>query len=1026
MLKLIIKLMIAMLLIQNIFLIKVFADENDFRENLKSKVRLAKMLTEYDEDATIDQCDTVYFGNYNGYGTNEWFILEKDNNKVLLLSKNIFRYIEYNSKGGREPYKNSSICTYANSNFYNETFSKEERKLISVVNGEKVFLLNEELINKYFTINGKVDNKKLKSFYFNENYKYVEYNHLKEKDEESAWNKYDIKNCYWISDKGKNDYVAKFIDADGNVDNFGDMLDRALGFRPLIWIDFDKVSKEESIENQIKNAKTYYDYGSDADIDTFDTVFFGSYEQDSNFENGKEPIEWIVVDRKEGEAKLLSKYVLDVKPYYLNNQKGSYKKSYLRYWMNTVFYNVAFDKNEKNKILYKEFESKSKKDVYDYVLPYGDIKNENRSEGYGKLDARMTDYVLHMNVNHIKEQKNDNYRLENDYYINDNYISESRINQSGINAQGVRPCIWLKVDGISEVIKTDKKNGYDYDKEVENYYNILSRRDSKKAYSLSEIEKAKRVSEYDNKSNVEQFDTVLFGEYEQDNNIENGKEAIEWLVLDRDEESALLLSKYILDNASYHTNKEMVGWDKSAIRLWCNSYFINEAFGDYKDYILESRIKNLTSAKTQERFSNYKNIRVPDTNDKVYLMSMDEARFYFGYDTNELIDNVKLATTQTDFAKSTHTEWKENYITWYDENQHYWLRTIGEGTTIDGGNTVYESNLIATIDMNGSINYHGRDYYASSEYIGIDEVDDAERFHSSLFTRGIRPMIRIDLKQKNRFDSIVTKKRYVKNYNKIQDPPVQYNIDKVENARTILDFDDRTTISFLDTVVFGNYEQDNNTKNGKEKIEWLVLDKDDENILLLSKKILDHKSYNEEKINDLKYEDSSIFKWLNEEFINEAFTEEEKEKLNILRNKSISIATISEVEKNYGKVFLPSSDDILKYFSIKDRRAVATDYALNVDNKDSKLTIESSYYYRDFPDPDDDKRDYWTRTEYYYIKKYVTDEGNYTNSMAYRVRYNNDFLDPKYRSNDVNIAKRVEATRVGIRPAILIKRVKKD
>ena len=49
----------------------------------------------------------------------------------------------------------------------------------------------------------------------------------------------------------------------------------------------------------------------------------------------------------------------------------------------------------------------------------------------------------------------------------------------------------------------------------------------------------------------EEPETVLFGSYEQDGDAANGKEPIEWLVLARDGDKALLLSKYALDHQSF-------------------------------------------------------------------------------------------------------------------------------------------------------------------------------------------------------------------------------------------------------------------------------------------------------------------------------------------------------------------------------------------------------------------------------------------------------------------------------------------
>ena len=42
-------------------------------------------------------------------------------------------------------------------------------------------------------------------------------------------------------------------------------------------------------------------------------------------------------------------------------------------------------------------------------------------------------------------------------------------------------------------------------------------------------------------------DIITFGEYEQDGNIINGKEPIEWIVADSNDGNYLLVSRYILD-----------------------------------------------------------------------------------------------------------------------------------------------------------------------------------------------------------------------------------------------------------------------------------------------------------------------------------------------------------------------------------------------------------------------------------------------------------------------------------------------
>ena len=72
-------------------------------------------------------------------------------------------------------------------------------------------------------------------------------------------------------------------------------------------------------------------------------------------------------------------------------------------------------------------------------------------------------------------------------------------------------------------------------------------------------------------------------------------------------------------------------------------------------------------------------------------------------------------------------------------------------------------------------------------------------------------------------------------------------------------------------TIFGRYEQDNNADNGPENILWVVLELDDEKMVLLSRDGLAARPYNAEA-GDTTWETCSLRKWLNEDFLNEAFS----------------------------------------------------------------------------------------------------------------------------------------------------------
>ena len=134
-----------------------------------------------------------------------------------------------------------------------------------------------------------------------------------------------------------------------------------------------------------------------------------------------------------------------------------------------------------------------------------------------------------------------------------------------------------------------------------------------------------------------------------------------------------------------------------------------------------------------------------------------------------------------------------------------------------------------------------------------------------------------------------------------------------------------------DTVFFGAYEQDNNTSNGKEDVAWLVLAKENNKIFVISEKGLDCQPYNIEQYANVTWETCTLRKWLNTDFINSAFSSDEKTK--------IPTVTVS-ADKKHGhsanpgnatqdQVFLLSITEANKYFnSTGARQCEPTDYAV--------------------------------------------------------------------------------------------------
>ena len=133
-----------------------------------------------------------------------------------------------------------------------------------------------------------------------------------------------------------------------------------------------------------------------------------------------------------------------------------------------------------------------------------------------------------------------------------------------------------------------------------------------------------------------------------------------------------------------------------------------------------------------------------------------------------------------------------------------------------------------------------------------------------------------------------------------------------------------------DIVYFGTYEQDNDTSNGKENIEWRVLAKENNRVLVISDKALDRQPYNSSYTEEVTWENCSLRKWLNGTFLNKAFSTEEQAQI---QNTTVSADNNPQYSTNPGnattdKVFLLSINEVEKYFNSDEARKCApTAYA---------------------------------------------------------------------------------------------------
>ena len=173
-------------------------------------------------------------------------------------------------------------------------------------------------------------------------------------------------------------------------------------------------------------------------------------------------------------------------------------------------------------------------------------------------------------------------------------------------------------------------------------------------------------------------DIIKFGSYEQDNITNNGNEPIEWLILDKNHDKLFLVSKYALDNKPFYTHIKATTWETSSIRYWLNNIFILNAFTVEEQNLIQ------TTTVYADKNPEYDTPCGNDTEDKIFLLSINEVRKYFSSDLEREIKT-------TEYSKNNKAYIDRNGYTWW------WLRSPGSYDYFASG-----------VSSDGSIHYIGR------------------------------------------------------------------------------------------------------------------------------------------------------------------------------------------------------------------------------------------------------------------------------------------------------------------------------
>ena len=426
---------------------------------------------------------------------------------------------------------------------------------------------------------------------------------------------------------------------------------------------------------------------------------------------------------------------------------------------------------------------------------------------------------------------------------------------------------------------------------------------------LLHINELKRVGLYSKDTSIEEIDSIKFGKYEQDCNLKNGAEDIEWIILsNEDSERVVLLSKYILATRcfTYMNNAEIVDWDTSDLKKWLNDDFYNQAFSDYdKELISDS----------YTRYGIFNDNYLIST-DKVCILSYNDLKKYLGDNSFYKKDNYKWRTSATDYSKYYlyNGRDKDGYV-------DYWCAPN------------YKNNGSQSIHYVGS---WGEDLYTYVEHGWV---------------LGVRPSIIIDTTKS--IDINQYSKKYKNNLNIFNEEEF---ISSIKKAKTVLESVGSLGIEDLDTIKYGKYKQDSYNIDIDSDIEWIVLEKDDEKALLMSKYVLlgydehfnaPYNYYESIGKKYVNYNPGDYSYYLNKVFYNQVFLDNKHFiiPVSFKDDDTLDFDFDNNILSEY--VFLLSYNDYKKYFGKNNLLSIAkpTDYAKEHEGFDY---IDYDYFYEKF------------------------------------------------------------------------------
>jgi hypothetical protein len=178
-------------------------------------------------------------------------------------------------------------------------------------------------------------------------------------------------------------------------------------------------------------------------------------------------------------------------------------------------------------------------------------------------------------------------------------------------------------------------------------------------------------------------ETISFGDYD-------------WLILDSQGEKALVITKAVAEKRAYTDSDDdtalggyLTTWEDSALRKYLNGEFYNKFTQQERSRILETTVNTPNTVYTSLDGHRNESIGGSETTDKIFLLSIDEAKKYFGT-TKKLVSDYFMTTGEGsaighlpegggfDYLSQKYEQSNDLIATFEGSATFWWLRSPGK------------------------------------------------------------------------------------------------------------------------------------------------------------------------------------------------------------------------------------------------------------------------------------------------------------------------------------------------------------